>query len=153
MKFVLSTAVGMILGANVAIAGAATDQQTIAALDTAYQDAVARNDAAAMAEIQHPDMILVLGDGRVRTGEELLNAARQRNIEYEVQAEEPNTQTVRLYGKDTAIVTALLAIKGTRKDGSRIDLKLWFSDTYVRTPQGWKYVFGQASLPLPANAK
>jgi hypothetical protein len=27
--------------------------------------------------------------------------------------------------------------------------KLWFSDTYVRTAGGWKYVLGQASLPLP----
>jgi hypothetical protein len=26
-----------------------------------------------------------------------------------------------------------------------------FSDTYVRTPSGWRYVFGQASLPLPPN--
>jgi hypothetical protein len=30
-----------------------------------------------------------------------------------------------------------------------VNYKLWFSDTYVRTPTGWRYVFGQASLPLP----
>jgi hypothetical protein len=29
------------------------------------------------------------------------------------------------------------------------DYTLWFSDTYVRTPNGWRYVFGQSSLPLP----
>jgi len=34
-------------------------------------------------------------------------------------------------------------------DGAAFDRRLWFSDTYVRTPQGWKYVFGQASLRLP----
>jgi hypothetical protein len=62
----------------------------------------------------------------------------------------PGSQKVRLYGKDTAIVTALLWLKGTRvKDQSAFEYKLWFSDTYVRTPGGWQYAFGQASLRLP----
>ena len=54
---------------------------------------------------------------------------------------------MRLFG-DTAVVTAKLWVKGVRA-GAAFDRKLWFSDTYVRTPQGWKYVFGQASLALP----
>ena len=33
------------------------------------------------------------------------------------------------------------------------DRTLWFSDTYVRTPAGWKHFFGQASLPLPDDAR
>jgi len=45
-------------------------------------------------------------------------------------------------------VTALLWIK-SEQAGKPADYKLWFSDTYVRTPVGWRYVFGQASLPLP----
>jgi len=36
------------------------------------------------------------------------------------------------------------------EEGKAFDYKLWFSDTYVRTPTGWRYVFGQASLPLRA---
>jgi len=48
-------------------------------------------------------------------------------------------------------VTALLWIKGVAA-GKSLDYKLWFSDTYVRTPAGWRYVFGQASLPLPKAA-
>ena len=43
---------------------------------------------------------------------------------------------------------ALLWIEGTRA-GTAIDYKLWFSDTYVRTPGGWRYSFGQASIALP----
>jgi hypothetical protein len=59
------------------------------------------------------------------------------------------TQTVRLYGDDTAIVTARLWIKGVRSgNGEAIDFRLWFSDTYVRTPEGWRYAFGQASTAL-----
>jgi hypothetical protein len=45
------------------------------------------------------------------------------------------------------VVTALLWAKGT-KEGKPFEYKLWFSDTYVRTAAGWRYVFGQASLPL-----
>ena len=51
---------------------------------------------------------------------------------------------------DTAVVTAKLWIKGTR-DGKNFDRTLWFSDTYVRTPGGWRYAFGQASLALPVE--
>lgn len=124
------------------------DRRAVADLDTAYQAAVERNDAPAMARILHPQMILVLGDGQVRTGEDLLVLARNREIIYERQVEDEGTQTVRLYGPDTAIVTARLWLKGVR--GSRaFDRRLWFSDTYVRTPDGWRYVFGQASFDLP----
>lgn len=55
---------------------------------------------------------------------------------------------VRLYGEDTAIVTALLWLKGTGPAGP-FDRRLWFSDTYVRTAEGWRYAFGQASINLP----
>lgn len=124
------------------------DRRTIAAIDTAYQLAVERNDADAMAAILHEDMILVVGDGRVFTREDLLRQAREEEFIYEHQVEEVGTQTVRLYGRDTAIVTALLWLKGTR-NGVAFNRRLWFSDTYLRTPQGWRYAFGQASLALP----
>ena len=125
------------------------DRRVVAALDTAYQAAVEKNDAAAMAAIQHENMILVYGDGTMRTGEELLRDAREKRIVYERQVEDPGTQTVRMYG-DTAIVTARLWLKYTY-EGKAFERRLWFSDTYVRTPKGWRYVFGQASLPLPSG--
>jgi ketosteroid isomerase-like protein len=126
----------------------ADDRQTVAALDTAYQAAVERNDADAMAAILHEDMILVLGGGEVYTREDLLQWARERDLIYERQVEDEGTQTVRLYGRDTAIVTARLWLKGVQH-GRPFDRRLWFSDTYVRTPQGWRYAFGQASIALP----
>ncbi|WP_421934092.1 nuclear transport factor 2 family protein [Phenylobacterium sp.] len=139
------------LGAAPARAAPDQDRAAVAALDTAYQAAVERNDAAAMARILHPQMILITGDGGVHTGEDLLALARTREVAFEHQVEDPGTQTVRLYGPDTAIVTARLWLKGVR--GSRaFDRRLWFSDTYVRTPDGWRYVFGQASTDLPAAA-
>ena len=122
----------------------------VAALDTEYQAAVERNDWQAMDRILHSDFTLVLGNGDVYSRADLIASARDRHIEYEKQVEVPGTQAVRLFGNDTATVTALLWLKGTRKkDASTFEYKLWFSDTYVRTKDGWRYAFGQASLRLP----
>lgn len=125
----------------------ADDQALVAAIDTEYQAAVERNDADTMARILHPHFTLVLGDGRRYSREDLLQSARLQTVIYEKQVEETGTQTVRVHG-DVAIVTALLWLKG-QSGGQVIERRLWFSDTYVRTPDGWKYLFGQASLPLP----
>lgn len=76
-----------------------------------------------------------------------MKEARDKSTLYEKQDE--LEQKVRVWG-DRAVVTALLWIKGT-SDGKPVERKLWFSDTYVRTPKGWRYVLGQASLPLPAE--
>jgi ketosteroid isomerase-like protein len=142
---------------NVALASVATaspeeDRRAVAALDTEFQAAVKRNDAATIDRILHEDMILVLGDGRTADKEDHVRSAREKTVRYEIQDEDPGTQVVRVSG-DTAVVTARLSIKGVMKDGQPIERRLWFSDTYVRTPEGWKYFFGQASLPLPAAAK
>jgi ketosteroid isomerase-like protein len=123
------------------------DVKTVTALDTKYQAAVKANDAATMDQILADDFVLVTGGGKVYGKADLLNSARKKEVTYERQDEEPGTQKVRVWG-DTAVVTALLWIKSVQ-DGKEADYKLWFSDTYVRTPAGWRYVFGQASLPLP----
>ncbi|HEY6050632.1 MAG TPA: nuclear transport factor 2 family protein, partial [Thermoanaerobaculia bacterium] len=134
---------------GVASAAASDDEKAVATLDTQYQAAVARNDAAAMDRILADDFVLVTGRGKSFTKADLLADARGGTAVYERQEEEAGSQKVRVWG-DTAAVTALLWIKGTR-DGKPVDYKLWFSDTYVRTKAGWKYVFGQASIPLPQS--
>jgi ketosteroid isomerase-like protein len=123
------------------------DRRAVAELDLAYQAAVKHNDAGTMRRILHEDFVLVLGNGEVATRDELLQEALAGTYTYEKQDEDEGTQTVRVWG-DTAVVTARLWIKGA-VDGKKFDRRLWFSDTYVRAPDGWKYVFGQASLPLP----
>ena len=125
------------------------DAKTVAALDTKYQAAVKSNDAATMDQILADDFVLVNGRGKVSSKADLIESARKKEITYERQDEEPGAQKVRVWG-DTAVVTALLWIKAVQ-GGKPIDYKLWFSDTYVRTPAGWRYVFGQASLPLPES--
>jgi uncharacterized protein (TIGR02246 family) len=123
------------------------DVKTVAALDTKYQAAVKSNDAATMDQILADDFVLVTGRGKVLRKADLIESARKKEVAYERQDEQAGTQKVRVWG-DTAVVTALLWIKAL--EGVKpVDYKLWFSDTYVRTPTGWRYVLGQASLPLP----
>jgi uncharacterized protein (TIGR02246 family) len=121
------------------------DEKAVAALDTKYQAAVKANDAETMDRILADDFVLVTGRGHSSTKADLLKAARDKQMIYEHQEEEEGTQKVRVWG-DTAVVTARLWIKGT-EEGTPVDYKLWFSDTYTRTPRGWRYAFGQASTP------
>ena len=120
------------------------DKAAIAALDTEYQAAVKINDAASMNRILADDFVLVTGSGRVFTKGDLLEEARSGRFIYEHQ--EDTAQTVHVWG-DSAVLTAKLWEKGT-SNGEAFDYAVWFSDTYVRTPAGWRYVFGQSSLPL-----
>jgi ketosteroid isomerase-like protein len=125
----------------------ADDEQAVEALDIAYQAAVKQNDVATMDRILADDFLLVTGLGKTYTKADLLEEARSKWMVYEHQ--EDSGRKVRVWG-DTAVVTALLWAKGN-EDGKAFDYKLWFSDTYVRTPTGWRYVFAQASTRLPAT--
>jgi ketosteroid isomerase-like protein len=121
------------------------DSTIVAALDTRYQAAVKANDADAMDSILADDFTLVVGSGKRFTKADLLDEARSGRIRYEHQ--EDTDRSVRVWA-GTAIVTAKLHESGIA-EGKPFDKILWFSDTYVRTTSGWKYVFGQASLALP----
>lgn len=125
------------------------DQMAVAALDTQYQAAVKANDAATLDRILAGDFVLSTGSGKKYTKQDLLADARSGKVQYEHQ--EDTEQMVRVWG-DTAVVTAKLWEKGT-DNGKPFDYTVWFSDTYVRTPQGWIYVFGQSSLPLPKTSQ
>jgi uncharacterized protein (TIGR02246 family) len=142
-----------VIAAMVAVPAAAApnDAETVAALDTAYQAAVKANDAEAMAKILHPEFVLILGDGAVVSRAMLLGLARNKVYTYEHQEEEPGAQKVRVFG-DTAVVTSKIWIKGTTTSGrGNLDSHQWFSDTYVRTPGGWRYAVGQATSGGPPD--
>ena len=125
------------------------DESVVAALDAEYQEAVKNNDVATMDRILADDFALVTGNGRVYTKADLLKEAAEKSVIYERQ--EDYNRTVRVWG-DTAVVTALLWAKGADR-GEPFDYKVWFSDTYVRSSTGWRYVLGQSSLRLPAASE
>lgn len=120
------------------------DERAVAALDTEYQAAVERNDAETMDRILASDFVLITGSGRTYNKVDLLKEARSKSTVYEYQR--GTEQKVRVWG-DTAVITALLHAKGTA-NGTPFEYTLWFSDTYVRTQRGWRYVLGQASTRI-----
>jgi ketosteroid isomerase-like protein len=121
------------------------DEKAVAALDTEYQAAVKNNDVVTIDRILADDFVLVTGLGKTYSKRDLLEEARSKRMQYERQ--EDSQQKVRIWG-DTAVVTALLWAKGT-EDGKPFNYKLWFSDIYLKTGKGWRYVFAQASTRIP----
>lgn len=121
------------------------DEKTIKDLDTRYQAAVKSNDADTMSRLLADHFMLVTGSGKTFSKADLLEEARRGRFHYDRQ--DDSNQTVRSWG-DTAVLTAKLAAKGTEA-GKPFDYQVWFSDTYLKTPDGWKYTFGQSSLRLP----
>ena len=125
------------------------DEQTVATFDTVYQKAIAANDAAIMDQILADDFVFVTDRGVSLTKADLLKEARDQRTIYETQEEEEGTQKVRIW-RDTAVVTALLRVKG-RRDENPFDYEVWVNEIYVRTPTGWRYVFGRAAIPSPRS--
>ncbi|MGA8274688.1 MAG: nuclear transport factor 2 family protein [Thermoplasmata archaeon] len=121
------------------------DETEVARLDIEYQAAVERNDAATMDRILLDGFVLVTGSGTTYTKEDLLDEARSGRIVYERQ--EADQRSVRQWS-DTAVVTAFLTAKGT-EGGNPFAYRVWYSDTYVRTPGGWRYAHGQSGARLP----
>lgn len=132
---------------STAFAAGAGCRNDVAALDTEFQAAVKRNDVAAVDRLLPGDYILVSATGDVQTKADLVNEARRKKYVYTHQ--EDSHQTVRIWG-NTAVLTALLWAQGTT-EGNHFDVKVWFSDTYVCTPRGWRYVFGQLGTHVPAS--
>ena len=131
-----------------AFAGNATcpaDATAVAALDTAYQAAVEKKDEAAMDRLLADDFTLVTSKGAVYHKADLLAQDHDASLVYEHQSD--TQQTVRFFG-GTAVVTALLWIKGSDQ-GQAMDYTLWFSDVYVCADRGWRYAFGQAGARQP----
>jgi ketosteroid isomerase-like protein len=138
----LVLALGLAVPQRSSSASTNQDRKTVARLDTEYQAAVKTNDADSMARILADDFVLVTASGKTYTKADMLEDARKGDV-YE--HNEEDTQSVRVWG-DTAVVTARLWER-YKSEGITHDHKFWFSDTYVRTPAGWKDVFGQSSAP------
>jgi len=125
------------------------DREIVKELDTRYQRAVKENDVATMGAMLADDFMLVTGSGKSYSKTDLLEEAHSGRIRYDRQ--DDSDQTVRVWG-DTAVITAKLTAAGT-DSGKPFDYQVWFSDTYVKTPTGWQYVFGQSSTHVPQASR
>ena len=121
------------------------DARAVAALDSEYQAAVKTNDAATIDRILADDFVLIHGGGQTFSKSDVLKQAREKHTKYEHHEIEEGSQKVRIW-RDTAVVTETLWVKGS-ENGTPVDQKMSVTETYVRTPSGWRYVSGQASVP------
>ncbi|HEY1888897.1 MAG TPA: nuclear transport factor 2 family protein [Steroidobacteraceae bacterium] len=126
--------------------GAAACRNDVAALDIEFQAAVASNDTTTIDRLLPSDYILVSATGEVQTKADLLHEAHAKTYLYTRQ--DDSHRTVRIWG-DTAVLTALLWAKGTA-GGRTFNVRVWFSDTYTCTADGWRYVFAQVGTHEPA---
>jgi ketosteroid isomerase-like protein len=121
------------------------DARTVAALDSEFHAAVKTNDAATIDRILADDFVLVHGATGTLSKADVMKKAREKQAKYEHQEIQEGTQKVRVW-RDTAVVTETVWVKGS-ENGKPVDQKMSVTETYVRTPTGWRYVSGQASLP------
>ena len=121
------------------------DARMVAALDSEYHAAVKTNDASTMDRILADDFVFVSGGGPKLSKQDVLNKARTNQVKYERHEVEEGSQNVRVW-KDTAVVTETVWVKGS-ENGSPVDQKMSVTETYARTPDGWRYVSGQATAP------
>ena len=126
---------------------ATTCQDNVAALDAEFQSAVKHNDVAAIDRLLPGDYILVSSTGDVQNKADLLREAREKKYIYSHQ--EDSHQTVRIW-ENTAVLTSLLWAEGVTA-GKYFNVKVWFSDTYICTRLGWRYVFGQVGAHVPVK--
>ena len=121
------------------------DARTVAALDSEFHAAMKTNDAATIDRIVADDFMLVRGFGRSLNKSDLVKQAREKQAKYEHHDVEEGSKQVRVW-RDTAVVTETVWVKGS-ENGKPVDQKLAVTATYARTPNGWRYVAGQAAVP------
>jgi len=109
------------------------DAKTVASLDTKYQAAVKSNDVATMDQILADDFVLVTGRGKVFSKADLIESARKKEVTYERSGRGTWNTESQSVGRHGSRHCSPLDQGGAGRQTSR--LQLWFSDTYVRTPQ------------------
>jgi len=116
------------------------DVRQILQAERATCAAFEREDAQWLARHLHPTFTLTSSTGKVTTREDEV-ADLESGTKYDVFRN--RDAKVRVYG-DAAVVTGITEVGGS-SDGEPYALEFQFTDTYVRTPEGWSMVASHAS--------
>ena len=109
------------------------------AAEAAALEAYRTNDTAGINKWVADDYTLTDSRGRIVTKAEDLAAARDRAVEF---SQFTNVdQRVRFYveGK-VAVITGRTLVAGVARDGTAFEQDLPFTDTWIRTDDGWRIV-------------
>ncbi len=119
----------------------ATSEADIRKLVADAATALNKNDAAALEKIYADDYSLINIDGSVQNRADRLASIKSGDLKYE--SFSYSDVNVRVYG-DTAVVTAIAAIKSTNK-GKPLDGKFRVTQVDVKTKDGWRMVNAQTT--------
>jgi ketosteroid isomerase-like protein len=124
--------------------GRAQDEVTGAALRRAA--ALAAGDEAALRQLMHPGLQWTTFRGEVLGYADYIAGNTQAGLRWRAQRLEDITVVV---AGDTAVLTAAVTDEVSR-DGSDLTFRLRVTQTWVRTPEGWRCLAGHASKSFPA---
>jgi ketosteroid isomerase-like protein len=134
-----------VLAAALALSGSSVaapgDAEVLAQLDRAMQRAVVDRDPVAFAGFLTDDYVLVVSNSRM--ADKALVVAEIDSPAGRMDVNDSTILDVRVHG-DTAIVIADLHQVGRHGDAP-FDYWVRYTDTWIRTPAGWKCLSGHAT--------
>ncbi|HEV3153216.1 MAG TPA: nuclear transport factor 2 family protein [Candidatus Baltobacteraceae bacterium] len=117
--------------------------QQILGLNAVVQTATRNYDTATLSRLITDDYTLVTGSGTVWNRRSFLADAGDRSAAWEVN--QPEDVTVRSYNGDCALVIAVLHMR-FKQSGVVHDLRVRYTDVWVKLNGEWRYASGQATL-------
>jgi ketosteroid isomerase-like protein len=122
-----------------------TVEQDILALEGRRYAAMTAQDAAALAQLLHDDLVYTHSSAIIDTKQSYVEGVRSGKFRY--RKIERSEEKVRVYG-DSALVTGRAAIE-VEVDGKPKSLKLRYLNVWVKQAGAWKMVAWQ-STSIPA---
>lgn len=117
----------------------ADDETDLRQLDRGIVTATVAQDTAWFEKHLGPDYVLTTSSGRMVNRADFIHSVPLVKID----PYEPTEVVIRVYG-DTAIITGRIVQKYSY-NGERVEADLRYTDTWLRTKDGWKYAAGHAS--------
>ena len=145
----LAIALAFGVGACAAPPSAPDATSQVLALEREICEAYLHGDAPTLQRDLTDDFTLVNGRGETSSKAEDVETARSGSLRY--RRFENSDSRVRPYGPDAAVVTGITWVAGTSATGHAFDLRVRFTDTYVRQDGRWRLAASQASSALPAS--
>jgi hypothetical protein len=122
--------------------------KTILELDTVLQRASSTYDGATIRGLISDDFTLISSSGRIMNAEDFIQDVEDRSVVWH--QNDTEEAHVRSYNEDCAVIAAVLRSR-FETAGKLHDVRVRFTDTWVRLNGAWRYVAGHASrLQAPA---
>jgi ketosteroid isomerase-like protein len=123
------------------VAQSGSAEQALLQLERDWEQAIKKNDLAALERILAPEFVTTDTEGRFRTREQYM--ARRKSGQLTYTAYTQDDYSVRVIG-DMALVTGRSTIKGTMDGKTRDGQERW-TDRFVRRNGSWQAVASHSS--------